>query len=452
VPEATLKIALSAALAPQNARLFAATKEAQRKALHALLSVSDHLDATSSDVEFYGRFAATVADLVGARSVTLWRLGTDQQRLLPTAGAHGVTAKDFERLRPVRCDPDGATDRDRVVFGDAVFRGRAAVLGLRARVPDHAPVAADTMAVGWRAGSVRLGVLAAHEPIKPDGFSHEDAWTLQLAAFAAGLVWQIRASEERIRTLGDAEAQRLHEHIERTRSMEKMRSDFLKLASHELRGPIAVVRGYFSMMADKSLDADALARAMPIIERKLNDMNALVNEMLETARLEEGMTRFERQPQSLRAIVAAATSAIQPQLTAGHRLDVRLPASAVLVDVDAGRIETIVRNLLDNAIKFSPDGGEIGCHATARHGVARLAVIDHGLGIPPEQLHRLFTRFSRLVTPENSHISGTGLGLYLSRELARAHSGDITARSTPGGGASFVLTLPMWNAGAVATV
>ena len=158
----------------------------------------------------------------------------------------------------------------------------------------HAHSAADTMAVAWRAGSVRLGVLAAHEPIKPDGFSDEDAWTLQLAAFAAGLVWQIKASEQRIRALGDAEAQRLHEHIERTRSMEKMRSDFLKLASHELRGPIAVVRGYFSMMADKSLDAEALERAMPVIERKLDDMNALVNEMLETARLEEGITRLER--------------------------------------------------------------------------------------------------------------------------------------------------------------
>jgi signal transduction histidine kinase len=258
-------------------------------------------------------------------------------------------------------------------------------------------------------------------------------------------VWQIKASEHRIRTLGDAEAQRLHEHIERTRSMEKMRSDFLKLASHELRGPIAVVRGYFSMMADHSLDAEALDRAMPVIERRLDDMNALVNEMLETARLDEGITRLEREPQSLRAIVTAATSAIQPQLTDGHRLDVRLPGAAVLVNVDSGRIETIMRNLLDNAVKFSPHGGEISCHTTASHGVAHIAVIDHGLGIPPEQIDRLFTRFSRLVTPENSHISGTGLGLYLSRELARLHGGDITASTTPGGGASFVLTLPTWT-------
>jgi signal transduction histidine kinase len=333
-----------------------------------------------------------------------------------------------------------------VVFGDAVFRGRAADLRLGVHVSEPAHAIADTMAVAWRAGSVRLGVLAAHEAIKPDGFSDEDSWILQLAAFAAGLVWQIKASEERIRALGDAEARRLHEHIERTRSMEEMRSDFLKLASHELRGPIGVVRGYFSMMADKTLDADALERAMPIIERKLNDMNALVNEMLETARLDEGLTRLERQPQSLRSLITAATSAIQSQLTPRHRLHLRLPSSAVLVNVDAGRIETILRNLFDNAIKFSPDGGEISCRVTVARGIARVAVVDHGLGIPAEQMHRLFTRFSRLVTPQNSHISGTGLGLYLSRELARLHGGDITARSTPGGGASFALTLPLWVA------
>jgi signal transduction histidine kinase len=439
------QIALSAALALQNASLFAETKEAQQKALRVLLSVSDHLSATSSDVDLYTRFAGTVAELVGARRVMLWRLSTDRTRLTPAAGAHGVTEAEFARLRAVPCDPNGTSDRDRVVFGDAVFRGRSSELGASVPVDSDGSETVDTMAVSWRAGALRLGVLAANEPINPGGFSDEDAWTLQLAAFAAGLVWQIKASEDRIRALGAAEAQRLHEHIERTRSMEKMRSDFLKLASHELRGPIAIVRGYFSMMADKSLDAEALERAMPIIERKLNDMNALVNEMLETARLEEGITRLDRQPQSLRTIVTAATSTIQLQLTGAHRLDVRPPSDDAIVNVDAGRIETILRNLLDNAIKFSPDGGEISCDVTLTEDVARITVMDHGLGIPPEQMHRLFTRFSRLVTPENSHISGTGLGLYLSRELARLHGGDITAESPPGGGAAFVLSLPLWK-------
>jgi len=443
------QIALSAALALQNARLFAESKEAQEKALHALLRVSDHLGESASEGELYSRFASTIADLVAAHRVTLWRLSGDQRSLHIAAGAHGVRPEEFDTIQPVPCEAGGGSIARRVVFDEAVFLGRGRDLGIALPPDPQPPVAtgeADAMAVAWRAGGIRLGVLAAHDPIRAGGFSEEDAWILRLAAFAAGLVWQIKAAERHIRALGDAEAGRLREHIERMQSMEKMKSDFLKLASHELRGPIAIVRGYYSMMADGSLDADALERAMPVIGRKLDDMNALVNEMLETARLDEGVTRVDRQPHDLRTIVTAATSAIRPQLRPQHRLLTRAPHAPVMVEVDAGRIETILRNLLDNAIKFSPTGGDIACYVSVGAGGARVHVIDQGLGIPAEQMHRLFTRFSRLVTPENSHILGTGLGLYLSRELARLHGGDLTVRSKPSLGTRFLLTLPLRQA------
>jgi signal transduction histidine kinase len=440
------QIALSAALALHNARLFAESKEAQEKALQALLRVSDHLGEAASEAELYSRFASTVAELVAARRVTLWRLSADRKSCHIAAGAHGVRPEEFDAIRPVPCEASGGTIAGRVVFGDAVFLGRARDLGMSIPPDAHSVGAegdADAMAVAWRAGAIRLGALAAHDPIRPGGFNEEDAWILRLAAFAAGLVWQIKTAEGHIRALGDAEAGRLREHIERMQSMEKMKSDFLKLASHELRGPIAIVRGYYSMMADGSLDPEALERAMPVIGRKLEDMNGLVNEMLETARLDEGVTRLDRQPHDLREIVTAATTAIQPQLRPPHRLHTRTPHAPVMVEVDAGRIETILRNLLDNAIKFSPEGGDIACRLSVGAGGARVHVIDQGLGIAAEQMHRLFTRFSRLVTPENSHILGTGLGLYLSRELARLHGGDITVRSKPHIGTRFVLSLPL---------
>jgi signal transduction histidine kinase len=440
------QIALSAALALQNARLFAESKGAQEKALHALLRVSDHLGEATSEDELYSSFATTVADLVAARRVTLWRLSGDQRSCHIAAGAHGVRPEEFDAIGPVPCDAKGGSIAGRVVFGDAVFLGRGRDLGMSIPSESRPPAPdgeADAMAVAWRAGEIRLGALAAHDPVRAGGFSEEDAWILRLAAFAAGLVWQIKTAERHIRALGDAEAGRLREHIERMQSMEKMKSDFLKLASHELRGPIAIVRGYYSMMADGSLDAGALERAMPVIGRKLDDMNGLVNEMLETARLDEGVTRLDRQPHDLRSIVSAATVAIRPQLRPPHRLLTRAPHAPVMVDVDAGRIETILRNLLDNAIKFSPNGGDIGCYLSVGGGSARVHVVDQGLGIPAEQMHRLFTRFSRLVTPENSHILGTGLGLYLSRELARLHGGDITVRSKPSLGTRFRLSLPL---------
>ncbi len=443
------QVALSSALALHNAQLFAESKEAKEKALHALLSVSDHLDARVSDVELFKRLTQTVAELVAAQRVTLWRLSGDRRSCHPVTGAFGLSDAEFATLRPLRCRVSGPEVCDGIIFDDAAFRGHAKDLGIDMPEDQQAfdsPEAAGAIAVAWRAGAIRLGLLAAHLPNRSGGFSDEDLWILRLAAFAAGLAWQIRAAEEHIRELGDEEARRLQEHIERMHSMEEMKSDFLKLASHELRGPLAVVRGYYSMMADGTLEGSALERAMPVIERKLSEMNALVNEMLETARLDEGVTRLERQPQDLRAILAAATAAVAPLKGASHVLETRAPREPVVVNVDAGRVETILRNLLDNAIKFSPAGGRVRCHLTVGHGSARVHVVDEGLGIPPEQMHRLFTRFSRLVTSENSHISGTGLGLYLSRELARLHGGDITARSPAGGGARFMLSLPLYQA------
>jgi signal transduction histidine kinase len=115
----------------------------------------------------------------------------------------------------------------------------------------------------------------------------------------------------------------------------------------------------------------------------------------------------------------------------------------VPVRADLARLDTIVSNLLDNAIKYSPRGGEIGCEVSRKKGFAYVTVTDSGLGIAHEDMGILFTRFGRIVTAENSSIAGTGLGLYLSRELARMHGGDITATSEPAAGSSFSLVLPL---------
>ena len=110
---------------------------------------------------------------------------------------------------------------------------------------------------------------------------------------------------------------------------------------------------------------------------------------------------------------------------------------------DEKRLTAMLTNLIDNAIKYSPGGGdiEVACEHDGR--VARVTVRDHGIGINAEQAHMLFTRFGRLVTPETSHIRGTGLGLYLARETARLHGGDIHVSSTLGGGSTFTVVLPL---------
>jgi signal transduction histidine kinase len=115
----------------------------------------------------------------------------------------------------------------------------------------------------------------------------------------------------------------------------------------------------------------------------------------------------------------------------------------IRVDGDPDRLATIIANLVDNAIKYSPNGGTVHCRTGVKDGRAYVEVRDHGLGIAERDLPILFSRFGRIVTPENSHISGTGLGLYLSRDLAQMHGGDITVCSELGQGSTLTLWVPL---------
>jgi signal transduction histidine kinase len=163
--------------------------------------------------------------------------------------------------------------------------------------------------------------------------------------------------------------------------------------------------------------------------------------MLEVSRLEESALVLKRERLDLRDVCRETVETIRP-LVREHRLKLVVPAEAVMVVADRDRVGNIVTNLLSNAIRYSPEGGEVRCEVDVDGGGPSVAVSDHGLGIADEDLPRLFTRFGRILTPENRGISGTGLGLYLSRELARQHGGDISVRSTAGSGSTFTLSLP----------
>ena len=227
--------------------------------------------------------------------------------------------------------------------------------------------------------------------------------------------------------------------------LDRMKSDFLNLASHELRGPLAVLRGYISMLEDGSLGllTDSMREAMPVMTAKMREMNILVNQMLDTARLEDSRLVLSRERVDLRDVLAAAAEQMGPIAGEHHRIRIESGAEPAMIDGDRNRLTTILTNLVDNAIKYSPAGGEVRCTLRVAAERAALSVSDCGLGIDQEDLPRLFKRFGRLLNAENSHIPGTGLGLYLSRELARMHGGDVGVASELGEGTTFTLDLPL---------
>jgi signal transduction histidine kinase len=232
---------------------------------------------------------------------------------------------------------------------------------------------------------------------------------------------------------------------ERITALEQSKSQFLNLASHELRGPITVLRGYLSMA-----EAGALGRLSPDLKKVLpqligraDEMNGLVEQMIEAARLEEGRLELKPEQVDLREIAARALELVRPLADASHPLVIDAPKDEIPVVVDAERIATIVSNLLTNAIKYSPDGGEVRCSVVRENTVAKVKVTDAGVGIASKDMPRLFTRFGRISNRATNHVPGTGLGLYLSRELARMHGGDLTVESTPGKGSTFTLKVPV---------
>ncbi|MHB8613168.1 MAG: sensor histidine kinase [Candidatus Dormibacteraceae bacterium] len=232
---------------------------------------------------------------------------------------------------------------------------------------------------------------------------------------------------------------------ERLAAIERNKTQFLNLASHELRGPLTVIRGYVSMLEGGLLGNlnERGLKAVPVISAKVLEMNALIEQMIEAARLEDGALMLRQQDHDLRDIVSAAVEAARLVVDAQHDIRLKCPDRPVHVRVDGERIKTIVSNLLSNAIKYSPAGGVVECDIFNRGGIARVSVKDQGLGVAKGDLPVLFTRFGRVSTPETDSLPGTGLGLYLGRQLARLHGGEITVDSEAGRGSTFTLHLPL---------
>lgn len=240
------------------------------------------------------------------------------------------------------------------------------------------------------------------------------------------------------------EADRLRQKAEHLAELEKAKSEFLRLASHELRGPAATLTGYLSLIEDESLGPipQKLRPVVPVLQAKARQISLLANEMVEAARLEDRRPQLERNRVDLSDLVRRAVKMAGTTASAKHKLrfDDKV-GHRIWVMGDMMRLEIVINNLVDNAIKYSPSGGDVITALSTDGELALVMVSDKGIGIAAEDMSRLFVRFSRL--GQLAEVPGTGLGLYLARELARLHGGDIKVVSTPGQGSEFTLSLPL---------
>lgn len=289
---------------------------------------------------------------------------------------------------------------------------------------------------GYGAGAVDY----LTKPVNPQILRHK------IAMFAE-LFWKTRALAELNETL----EQRVRE---RTAELEKSESAlraaalqkdaFLATLAHELRNPLAPLRTGLDLLLRAPPTAENVTRTLTAMNRQLDHMVRLIDDLLDLSRVSRGMLELKKVRADLNVVVETAIETAQPFMDARKqtcRLDARGPLFALL---DATRIAQVVGNLLHNASKYTPVGGEIGIEISSHDGNAIIRVVDPGAGIPASQLERVFDMFAKIERSVPNANGGLGIGLALSRQLALLHDGSLVAESAgEGHGATFTLTLPL---------
>ena len=230
--------------------------------------------------------------------------------------------------------------------------------------------------------------------------------------------------------------------VTEARRVEAMRRDFISNISHELRTPLASLKALADTLREGALEEPEMAmRFLDRIDREIDAMVQMVEELLELSRIESGEVPLHIEPVPLYDVVVPPVERLRPQADrAGLTLRVDIPRPGPSVLADAQRLPRVVTNLVHNAIKFTPPGGEITVFAWEQGDEVVVAVQDTGIGIPREALPRLFERFYKIDRARRGQ--GTGLGLSIARHLVQAHGGRIWAESEEGRGSTFYFTLP----------
>ncbi len=227
---------------------------------------------------------------------------------------------------------------------------------------------------------------------------------------------------------------------------EEQRREFVANVSHELRTPITSIRSYAETLADSDdLPPEMEKDFLKVIMNESDRMTKIVQDLLVLSRLDaEGGAgcRFERF--SIRRSVEEVCASIRMEAKRrGHNLTVEIQPDLQDMDGDRARIEQVILNIVSNAVKYTPDGGEITVSATQAEGHVYIRVQDNGIGIPEADLPHIFDRFYRVDKARSRESGGTGLGLSIARELAQLHGGDITVESRVGEGTVMTLSLPI---------
>jgi signal transduction histidine kinase len=376
--------------------------------------------------EAFGAFIRELRGLVPFERTAIVLIEGETATTMATAGRGAA-----EVFPPGNSDPIDGSLLERVVDGSILVRRDLTAL-------DY-PADAALVALGLRSelvtplllGARTIGMLSLSRD-SVDAFSEDEVELVSLLGrLVATAVQNIRAYE--------AERRR----VEELRRLSQLRADFVSLVSHELRSPMAAVIGAARTLQDRwrMLTAAQRESFLALIGDETARLAELVGDVLDTSRIEAGTFSYRFEEVDLGRVVdeAVETATLaQQEVPVVASVRGRLPA----IRGDRARIRQVLGNLIENAVKYSPEGGEVRVSAAAGNGAVRIAVRDTGPGIPREQQALIFEKFGR-ADVEGGSKPGTGLGLFIARSIAEAHGGSLDVNSGVEPGSTFTLTLPV---------
>jgi signal transduction histidine kinase len=357
-----------------------------------------------------GSFFRWDADAGVLRRVQSWQT-PDVESSSEFRPGEGLAGLAFSQAKPIIINDYQASDLARRRGRD---RGLRAGLGVPL-IPSGKP----------------LGVLLISSYDDATQFSEDDARLLDLFGDqAAAALISAEAFEEQGKAVAELER------------VNKVKSEFVAIVSHEFRTPLTGIQGFSEMMRDEELTVAELKEYATDINKDARRLNRLVNEMLDLSRMESGRIALSLEPLDLNAIVQEIVATMQPTAPK-HKFTMRLDDTLPLVMADRDKITQVVTNLANNAIKYAPNGGEIVMMTRTEANHAHLMVIDHGVGMPKDMLEHVFEPYSRVENGTTRSVNGTGLGLPIARQIVKLHGGRVWADSVEGKGSTFHCLIPV---------
>jgi K+-sensing histidine kinase KdpD len=291
--------------------------------------------------------------------------------------------------------------------------------------------AQSVLAVPLQAGSRKFGVLALANVETSRIFSEEDVSTAHALADLIALAIDRVEQEDDLRSMHDVQ------------KASRLRGEVMAKLSHELRTPLAAIRGYATALLLDEIDwsSEKSQQFLRLIDEECQDLQTMITDILDSSLIDVGQLSLDYQPVRLERLADDLASEMQRR-TETHRFLLDFPQAFPIVDADPHRIKQIMRNIIDNAIKYSPDGGMVVIRGEVRDADVVISIADQGVGISPEDLIPLFEKYFRVKSATGYHVPGTGLGLPVAREIVEAHGGRIWAKSELEEGTTLFFSIP----------